>query len=140
MTHYQFTCISCRAGFRDAESQRTHYKSDWHRYNLKRKVANFEPVSVEEFSSRVLAAREANVPKSTTQYCKPCSKSFNTKNSYENHINSKKHKIAEESYVEKPEKTEDEEIKAESDDDVMIVMCNSYNFRYQLLFTIVYVF
>ena len=33
-----YTCITCRVGFRTAELQRNHYKSDWHRYNLKRKV------------------------------------------------------------------------------------------------------
>ena len=32
------TCNACNAGFDDEEQQRLHYRSEWHRYNLKRKV------------------------------------------------------------------------------------------------------
>jgi hypothetical protein len=32
------TCNACNAGFDDEEEQRLHYRSEWHRYNLKRKV------------------------------------------------------------------------------------------------------
>lgn len=52
-----FTCITCRVAFADAEFQRSHYKSDWHRYNLKRKVADLPHVSAEGFNQRVLAQR-----------------------------------------------------------------------------------
>ncbi len=38
VTMASFTCISCHVAFREAAVQREHYKSDWHRYNLKRKV------------------------------------------------------------------------------------------------------
>jgi len=43
---------------RAAELQKTHYKTDWHRYNLKRKVADLPPVTAENFQQRVLAQRE----------------------------------------------------------------------------------
>ena len=52
-----FTCISCRVAFAEAELQRAHYKTDWHRYNLKRKVAELPPVTAENFTERVLAQR-----------------------------------------------------------------------------------
>ena len=52
-----FTCISCRVAFAEPELQRAHYKTDWHRYNLKRKVAELPPVTAENFQSRVLAQR-----------------------------------------------------------------------------------
>ncbi|GKV53316.1 hypothetical protein SLEP1_g59848 [Rubroshorea leprosula] len=32
------TCNACNKEFNDDSEQRLHYKSDWHRYNLKRKV------------------------------------------------------------------------------------------------------
>lgn len=120
----QLTCISCRAGFRDLEAQRSHYKGDWHRYNLKRKVANFEPVSAEEFQSRVLLARQADQPQNTARHCKPCSKTFNTNNSYENHIHSKKHKLAELDFSPpSPSEGRDQEVKKlESDDDVTYIV------------------
>jgi hypothetical protein len=41
-----------------AELQKAHYKTDWHRYNLKRKVANLPPVTAENFQERVLAQQK----------------------------------------------------------------------------------
>lgn len=35
-----FTCMACRVGFALADAHREHFKSDWHRYNLKRKVCS----------------------------------------------------------------------------------------------------
>jgi hypothetical protein len=32
------TCNACNAAFEEEEDQRLHYRSEWHRYNLKRKV------------------------------------------------------------------------------------------------------
>ena len=43
---------------RAAELQKAHYKTDWHRYNLKRKVADLPPVTAENFQQRVLAQRQ----------------------------------------------------------------------------------
>lgn len=34
-----FTCLCCQAMFGSGNLQREHYKTDWHRYNLKRKVS-----------------------------------------------------------------------------------------------------
>ena len=45
------------ASARAAALQKEHYKSDWHRYNLKRKVADLPPVTAENFQERVLAQR-----------------------------------------------------------------------------------
>ncbi|XP_015436306.1 PREDICTED: zinc finger protein 622 [Dufourea novaeangliae] len=89
-----FTCITCRVAFRDLEVQRQHYKSDWHRYNLKRKVAELPPVTVEEFQKRVIAQRNKDDKQreEETTNCKICRKNFNTRNQYENHLLSKKHK------------------------------------------------
>lgn len=89
-----FTCITCRVAFKDLEIQRQHYKSDWHRYNLKRKVANLPPVTAEEFQRRVIAQRNKNDQEREQEIvsCKICRKNFNTKNQYENHLLSKKHK------------------------------------------------
>ncbi|NXO01459.1 ZN622 protein, partial [Rhinopomastus cyanomelas] len=88
-----YTCITCRVAFQDADVQRAHYKTDWHRYNLKRKVAEMPPVTAENFQERVLAQRavaeEQN--KITATYCTVCSKRFSTFNAYENHLKSKKH-------------------------------------------------
>lgn len=88
-----FTCISCRVTFGEAEIQRQHYKTDWHRYNLKRKVAELPPVTADEFQKRVLQQREKDEAeaKDTRVNCKVCKKSFSTPKAFENHLNSKKH-------------------------------------------------
>lgn len=47
-----FTCISCKVAFGTADAQRLHYRSDWHRYNLKRKVAELPPVDLAQFQQK----------------------------------------------------------------------------------------
>ncbi|XP_050294581.1 cytoplasmic 60S subunit biogenesis factor ZNF622 [Anthonomus grandis grandis] len=95
-----FTCVSCRVAFKEAEIQRLHYKSDWHRYNLKRKVADLPPVTSEEFQRRVYNQRNADESSKQDQtvYCDVCRKSFSNSNAYQNHLNSKKHKDNEKNY------------------------------------------
>ncbi|KAG9273769.1 zinc finger protein 622 isoform X1 [Astyanax mexicanus] len=94
-----YTCISCRVQFVDGEVQRAHYKTDWHRYNLKRKVADMPPVTAENFQERVLAQRAAaeqqqqNLTSFST--CSTCNKKFSTTNAYTNHLQSNKHLQAE---------------------------------------------
>uniref|UniRef100_A0A069DTG3 Putative c2h2-type zn-finger protein n=1 Tax=Panstrongylus megistus TaxID=65343 RepID=A0A069DTG3_9HEMI len=91
---YNYTCISCRVAFSDADIQRQHYKTDWHRYNLKRKVVNLPPVTSEDFQQRVLQQREKDAlqTQDTSVFCKVCRKSFGSAPAFENHLNSKRHK------------------------------------------------
>ncbi|XP_056376917.1 cytoplasmic 60S subunit biogenesis factor ZNF622 [Hyla sarda] len=88
-----YTCITCRVAFADPEIQRAHYKTDWHRYNLKRKVADMPSVTAENFQERVLAQRAVveEQSKETATYCTACCKRFSTYSTYENHLKSKKH-------------------------------------------------
>lgn len=53
-----FTCVTCHVGFKAHEQQCDHYKSDWHRYNLKRKVADMPPVTYLDFSERAKLQRD----------------------------------------------------------------------------------
>lgn len=91
-----FTCINCSVKFANADLHRDHYKSDWHRYNLKRRVAELPPVTAEEFQSRVLQMRNATAEaieeKQTCLYCNACRKQFGNQRAHDNHLNSKKHK------------------------------------------------
>uniref|UniRef100_A0A672FTA8 Cytoplasmic 60S subunit biogenesis factor ZNF622 n=1 Tax=Salarias fasciatus TaxID=181472 RepID=A0A672FTA8_SALFA len=94
-----YTCISCRVAFADGEVQRAHYKTDWHRYNLKRKVADMPPVTAENFQERVLAQRAAAEKQlsdaATVEGCSACNKKFSSVNAYQNHLQSHKHQQAE---------------------------------------------
>lgn len=49
----QYTCNSCNLAFTAPEDQRVHMKSDWHRYNLKRRVAQLPPIDENLFNSKV---------------------------------------------------------------------------------------
>ena len=71
-----YTCLSCTIAFLSAEEQREstfcqskcrrgadhtqglHYRSDHHRYNMKRRVANLPPVSAALFNQKVLERRQ----------------------------------------------------------------------------------
>ncbi|CEM11799.1 unnamed protein product [Vitrella brassicaformis CCMP3155] len=53
-------CTACQITLDDAEGQRRHYKTDWHRYNLKRKVAGIGPISLQMFERKL--ALLASVP------------------------------------------------------------------------------
>jgi len=90
-----FTCISCRVEFKDAHFQREHYKSDWHRYNLKRKVVELPPLSAVRFQERVLEQRsivaKQEALRGAPSYCECCRKKFNSVKAFENHQQSYKH-------------------------------------------------
>ena len=90
----QLTCLACRVIFDNADAQRTHYKTDWHRYNLKRKIAELPPVTYGEFNRIVQFHTEKREEKLQEKVlaCQVCSKSFSSDNAYENHLKSKKHK------------------------------------------------
>lgn len=47
----RFICKSCNCGFDDRNEHRDHFKTDYHRYNLKRKTKNLQPITQEEFDS-----------------------------------------------------------------------------------------
>lgn len=88
-----YTCITCQIAFGTPELQRSHYKTDWHHYNLKRKVVELPPVSAESFQEKVLAIRMADSLKLEEKnfYCITCHKTFANDKSFENHNRSRKH-------------------------------------------------
>ncbi|XP_074659191.1 cytoplasmic 60S subunit biogenesis factor ZNF622-like isoform X2 [Tubulanus polymorphus] len=105
-----FTCITCRVAFLDSDVQREHYKTDWHRYNLKRKVADLPPVTAENFQQRVLAQKKQEKEDECevkTGYCALCRKHFGSRNSYANHLTSKKHRELETKLAEKNRRLEE---------------------------------
>jgi pre-60S factor REI1 len=113
-----YTCLACQVAFKSGEGQRTHYRSEWHRYNLKRKVDSLPPVTSEQFNSKAQGKKKKGDPKghsplflkhiyiaredkeeeekkvveTTNKYCNTCRKSFGSVKQYENHVQSKKHK------------------------------------------------
>ncbi|OLL21662.1 Cytoplasmic 60S subunit biogenesis factor [Neolecta irregularis DAH-3] len=96
MTTHLYTCLACSVGFHTPYLQRDHYRTDWHRYNLKRKVADMPPVTAEIFAQKAIAAQDqsnAEVEKANfVAECRTCSKTYYSENAYANHLSSKRHK------------------------------------------------
>lgn len=93
-----FTCATCRVIFTNVEEQRIHYQSEWHRYNLRRKVADRPPVSEQAYQLRIqnatdshTASLEAEQEASKARECLACRKTFASAASHDNHLKSKKH-------------------------------------------------
>lgn len=104
-----FTCIACHLAFPQSEQQREHFKSDWHRYNLKRGVAELPPVTAEEFERKVHLNQQsiADLAKQKTEvFCHVCCKVFKHQNSFDNHLNSKKHQENKKNNVIRPKSNE----------------------------------
>ena len=87
MTNDLFTCVTCHIGFKEHECQRDHYKTDWHRYNLKRKVADMPPVAFEDFAARAQLQRdqEETAQGPAEMFCRACGKHFTNEHSFANH-------------------------------------------------------
>jgi len=90
-------CTACQTVFEDPEKQRKHYKTDWHRYNLKRKAAEMPPLPLEAFLAKMSTHEEqmkllSGEVKKPDGYCAACRKHFNTEKAFENHVKSKKHR------------------------------------------------
>ena len=71
-------------------------RSDWHRYNLKRRIADLPPVSSDDYNEKVLAAQATNKAAAAqaayVQSCAVCRKTYYSEHAYQNHIGSKAHK------------------------------------------------
>jgi pre-60S factor REI1 len=93
---HPFTCNTCQVAFRSSDLQRAHMQTDWHRYNLKRRVASLPPLSSEIFTEKVLAnkadAAATAAKASFEKSCTICQKTYFSENAHNNHLNSQKHR------------------------------------------------
>jgi pre-60S factor REI1 len=93
---HQFTCNTCQVAYRTDLLQKNHMKSDWHRYNLKRRVASLPPIASEVFTEKVLQARAASTAEAEkatfTKPCEVCQKTYYSENSFRNHLSSQRHR------------------------------------------------
>jgi hypothetical protein len=52
ITHNNFFCSNCQFNIEDEKQYKSHYKSDFHRYNIKRKLLNLQPATYEQYLKR----------------------------------------------------------------------------------------
>ncbi|XP_058067977.1 cytoplasmic 60S subunit biogenesis factor REI1 homolog 1-like [Magnolia sinica] len=88
------TCNSCNSEFSDEYEQKLHYKSEWHRYNLKRKVAGVPGVTEALFLARqsALAAEQSKLSEDRMLYeCALCGKEYRSSKAHAQHLKSRSH-------------------------------------------------
>ncbi|XP_055819938.1 cytoplasmic 60S subunit biogenesis factor REI1 homolog 1-like [Solanum dulcamara] len=81
-------CNSCNKEFFDQNEQKIHYKSEWHRYNLKRKVAGVPGLTEALFVARQSALAEET---SLLYSCVHCGKEYTSSKAHAQHLKSKTH-------------------------------------------------
>ncbi|XP_062287741.1 tRNA endonuclease ANKZF1 isoform X3 [Scomber scombrus] len=57
----KMVCSSCRCSFTNREEQMEHYKLDWHRFNLRQRMAGTPPVTAEEFEKKTGAGDMSSI-------------------------------------------------------------------------------
>jgi pre-60S factor REI1 len=91
--------VNCQLHFDQELGYKEHYKSEHHRYNVKRKLIALPPLSLQDYILRTFKNHlEFQTELSSTSqsnseiYCEVCSKKFMSPQTYKQHINSQKHK------------------------------------------------
>ncbi|KAG0584255.1 hypothetical protein KC19_3G196900 [Ceratodon purpureus] len=87
-------CNACNEVFADEEAQKQHYKTEWHRYNLRRKVAGVPGVTEALFNLRIEALEAEKKKKEGERLlykCALCNKEYTTEKAHANHLQSKLH-------------------------------------------------
>lgn len=89
------TCTACQVPLGTQEEYKSHYKSDFHTYNLKRKTVNLPPVALDVFAQK---KRDSESLTSTVSSgtCEVCGTTYASASAFQHHLNSKKHKDASE--------------------------------------------
>ncbi|CAN8326775.1 unnamed protein product [Cochlearia groenlandica] len=88
------TCIACNMEFVDEEERKLHYRSDWHRYNLKRKVTGVPGVTEELFDARQSAfdKEKSKSDEAPMLYsCGICGKGYRSSKAHEQHLKTRNH-------------------------------------------------
>jgi len=89
-------CQTCGLGFDSSVAHKEHYRTELHRYNLKRRTNDLGPVSETEYQRRKAAAQSlAGLSAPSTEAfhakCQPCNRSFASKATLDQHLKSRKH-------------------------------------------------
>jgi len=87
-------CNACQAPIASDAERGAHYKSEWHRYNVKRRCAGLTSIPQSLFDSQLAALQSKKAAESAqkaTQQCKLCMKSFATQSAFQAHLQTKKH-------------------------------------------------
>ncbi|KAK0128863.1 hypothetical protein ONS95_000811 [Cadophora gregata] len=111
----QYTCSICKTTFQNNTLQRTHAKSDWHIYNLKRHLTSLPPISYQIYNERIANVEETPPAEDASvdgfhQSCAICKKYFYKSKPYQNHLKSAVHAQAIAHLVESENDSEEDQV------------------------------
>eukprot|EP00735_Rhodelphis_limneticus_P006166 TRINITY_DN18538_c0_g1::TRINITY_DN18538_c0_g1_i1::g.1040::m.1040 TRINITY_DN18538_c0_g1::TRINITY_DN18538_c0_g1_i1::g.1040 ORF type:complete len:420 (-),score=121.24,sp/Q9ZQ18/REIL2_ARATH/30.51/1e-43,zf-C2H2_2/PF12756.2/6.3,zf-C2H2_2/PF12756.2/0.032,zf-C2H2_2/PF12756.2/2.5e-25,zf-C2H2_jaz/PF12171.3/0.19,zf-C2H2_jaz/PF12171.3/3.3e-05,zf-C2H2_jaz/PF12171.3/0.014,zf-C2H2_4/PF13894.1/3.1e+02,zf-C2H2_4/PF13894.1/0.058,zf-C2H2_4/PF13894.1/1.9e+02,zf-C2H2_4/PF13894.1/1.1,zf-met/PF12874.2/9.6e+02,zf-met/P len=108
-SNMMLTCLGCRCEFATQDEQRNHYRSEWHRINLKRKIAQLPPLTEQEFQTRLAEVedsqsladdkptpRKKGKSKGKDNVCEVCTKTFHSEKALVQHQKTRGHIAGEE--------------------------------------------
>lgn len=87
-------CNACQCPIASNEERTVHYKSEWHRYNVKRRVAGLQSIPQSLFNNQLSLLQEkknSTDREKTKQHCAVCNKTFQSQSAFQVHLQSKKH-------------------------------------------------
>ena len=133
-------CATCEVNFCDDIEHKNHYKSDLHAFNLKRKVLQLKPVSLELFEKSLKEIMEKQrleqtktQQKEERKYCDFCWKEFSSAKTFTEHLKSKKHIENEKT---KRAKIEPAKVELTTKDDLSV--CLFCNFKSESIDSLIY--
>jgi pre-60S factor REI1 len=84
-------CLACGVALASVGQRLEHYKTEWHRYNIKRRCANLGPVGEAVFNAKVAALRSEVEPSEGEFGCEVCRKSFASQDALQRHLQTRTH-------------------------------------------------
>lgn len=118
-----FNCASCLTSYLHEFDYKMHYKTEFHKYNVLRRMVNLPVVSKEQFEKHVEESKKlksrGEVDEKQDYYCKTCQKKFTNNNTLKQHLSTKKHIQAE----------KQREVDAERDELMINEMKDTLNFK-----------
>ncbi|AMD19916.1 HCL235Cp [Eremothecium sinecaudum] len=90
---YGYTCNSCMIQFKSSELQRYHMKTEWHRYNLKRRVAQLAPIDADLFIQKLQASQKEQELNQVDEFGFPLLKPINARSERSQGVGHRRTKI-----------------------------------------------
>lgn len=95
-------CNACQYTITTADDRTAHYRTEWHRYNIKRRVAGLQPINQSLFQQQIQLLNNKKLIESqnkVTSKCVLCNKLFHSDTAYVAHLSNKKHIKYEKQYI-----------------------------------------
>lgn len=92
-------CTNCRIEFDNEDNYKAHYKSEFHEYNIKRRLASLSPITESEYNAKKAKTDTDLRHKMQTlndygkkYHCSDCNKKLSNIKTYEEHLKTNNHK------------------------------------------------